>query len=85
MKFAEAHGHFAIAAKLLEEEIGEKGASRAQETQIIKVVGGEGKGGSGKGEEEGDREREAEGKGGRGRGRGQTGRRGGREAEGGGE
>ena len=62
MKFAEAHGHFAIAAKLLEEEIGEKGASRAQETQIIKVVGGEGKRGSGKGE--------GEGKGGRGRQRG---------------
>ena len=52
MKFAEAHGHFATAAKLLEEEIGEKGASRAQETQIIKVVGGRereevGKGASG--------------------------------------
>ena len=57
MKFAEAHRHFATAAKLLEEEIGEKGASRAQETQIIKVVGGEEKGKGREREEEGDRDR----------------------------
>ena len=37
MKFAEAHKHYAIAAKLLEEEMNDKGASRAQEEQIIKV------------------------------------------------
>ena len=93
MKFAEAHGHFATAAKLLEEEIGEKGASRAQETQIIKVVGGEGKGGSGKGrerererEEEGDREAERKGGRGRGKERKKTNRKeGGKETEGGGE
>ena len=63
MKFAEAHGHFATAAKLLEEEIGEKGASRAQETQIIKVVRGEGKRGGEVGkrrERERDREEEGE-------------------------
>ena len=65
MKFAEAHGHFATAAKLLEEEIGEKGASRAQETQIIKVVGGREREGVG----EGEGEREADRKGGRGRGK----------------
>ena len=50
MLFAEAHGHFATAAKLLEEEIGEKGPSQAQETQIIKVVEGEGRGRKGEGE-----------------------------------
>ena len=49
MLFAEAHGHFATAAKLLEEEIGEKGPSQAQETQIIKVVKGEGGGRKGVG------------------------------------
>ena len=57
MKFAEAHGHFATAAKLLEEEIGEKGPTQAQETQIIKVVEGEGGGRKGKGKEEGEGER----------------------------
>ena len=74
MKFAEAHGHFATAAKLLEEEIGEKGPSQAQETQIIKVVEGEGGGRKGKEEGEGKRNRgeggrvkrrEREGKGGK--------------------
>ena len=59
MKFAEAHGHFATAAKLLEEEIGEKGASQVQETQIIKVV--EGEGGDRKWEGRREREREKEG------------------------
>ena len=57
MKFAEAHSHFATAAKLLEEEIGEKGPSQAQETQIIKVVEGEGGGRKGKEEGEGERNR----------------------------
>jgi len=69
MKFAEAHGHFATAAKLLEEEIGEKGPSQAQETQIIKVVEGEGGGRKGKEEGEGEggrvKRREREGKGGK--------------------
>ena len=41
MKFAEMHGRFATAAKLLEEEMAEKGPSRAQETQLIKVEGWE--------------------------------------------
>ena len=50
MLFAEAHGHFATAAKLLEEEIGEKGPSQAQETQNIKMVEGEGRGRKGEGE-----------------------------------
>ena len=39
MKFAEVHGRIATAAKLLEEEMGEKGPSRALETQLIKVEG----------------------------------------------
>ena len=57
MKFAEAHSHFATAAKLLEEEIGEKGPSQAQETQIIKVVEGEGGGRKGEGERRRRREK----------------------------
>ena len=57
MKFAEAHSHFATAAKLLEEEIGEKGPSQAQETQIIKVVEGEGRGREGEGERRRRREK----------------------------
>ena len=80
MKFAEAHGHFATAAKLLEEEIGEKGPSQVQETQIIKVVEGEGGGRKGKEEGEGERNR------GRGRESKKEGEgRKGREMEGGGE
>ena len=54
MKFAEAHSHFATAAKLLEEEIGEKGPSQAQ---IIKVVEGEGRGREGEGERRRRREK----------------------------
>ena len=80
MKFAEAHGHFATAAKLLEEEIGEKGPSQVQETQIIKVVEGERGGRKGKEEGEGERNR------GRGRESKKEGEgRKGREMEGGGE
>ena len=37
MKYAEAHGHFATAVKLIEEEISEKGVSRALDEQLIKV------------------------------------------------
>ena len=37
MKYAEACGHFATAAKLVEEDMSEKGASKALEEQLIKV------------------------------------------------
>lgn len=37
MKYAETCGHFATAAKLVEEEMSEKGASKALEEQLIKV------------------------------------------------
>ena len=37
MKYAETRGHFATAAKLVEEEMSEKGASKALEEQLIKV------------------------------------------------
>lgn len=37
MKYAEACGHYATAAKLVEEEMSEKGASKALEQQLIKV------------------------------------------------
>ncbi len=41
MKFAEVRGHYGTAAKLVEEEVNDKGTSKAQEEQIIKVCVGE--------------------------------------------
>lgn len=37
IKFAKVQGHYAMAAKLLEEEMSDKGPSKATEQEIIKV------------------------------------------------
>ena len=37
IKFAEVYQHYATAAKLLEDEMSDKGASKSTEQQIIKV------------------------------------------------
>ena len=57
MLFAEAHGHFATAAKLLEEEIGEKGPSQARRPRSSRWSREREGVGKGKGKEGGERNR----------------------------